>query len=150
VGDGPERESLEASAGDGVRFMGFLSEADKRRVLAEAWLLVHSAMHEGWGMVIMEAAASGTPSIGFNVFGVRDSILDGRTGILVLTTEEFEAAWIRLAQDTSARARLGAAARSWAAELTWDRAVDAFLAVFEEARTSGGRPRRSVKRAELH
>ena len=78
LGDGPERASLEAMAGTGVVFAGRVDEQEKWRWLGQAWGLVHSAQHEGWGIVITEAALVGTPSIGFDVPGVRDAIVDGR------------------------------------------------------------------------
>ena len=38
---------------------------------------------EGWGITVMEAAACGTPSLASNSPGLRDSVRDGQTGILV-------------------------------------------------------------------
>ena len=67
IGDGPERASLESVAGRGVIFAGRVGEVEKWRWLGQAWGLVHPAQHEGWGIVITEAALVGTPSIGFDV-----------------------------------------------------------------------------------
>jgi len=86
--------------------------------------------------VIMEAAAAGTPTLAFDVRGVRDSVVDRRTGVLVDDDEAFAAAWIRLAGDATERRRLSDAARRRASELTWDRAVTAFDAVVHEAVSS--------------
>ncbi len=133
AGDGPEADRLRERSGEGVTFMGPISGDDKQRLLGEAWFLVHAAHHEGWGTVIMEAAAAGTPTLAFDVRGVRDSVVDGRTGVLVADDEAFAAAWIRLASDASERQRLSAAARDRAGELTWDRAVAAFEAAVREA-----------------
>lgn len=119
VGDGPERERQQRQAGATVEFTGPLPETEKQRLLAEAWLLVHSAQHEGWGMVIMEAAASGTPALAFDVSGVRDSVVDGETGVLVPDEEAFISTWIALAQDADLRSKLGAAARARAAVFSW-------------------------------
>ena len=77
VGDGPERSRLEALAGPGVIFTGRVSEEEKHRLLCSAWLLLHPALIEGWGIVITEAAIRGTPAIGFNVPGLRDSVVNG-------------------------------------------------------------------------
>ena len=78
VGDGPERPRLEALAGPDVIFTGRVSEDEKHRLLCSAWLLLHPAMIEGWGIVITEAAIRGTPAIGFDVPGLRDSVVNGR------------------------------------------------------------------------
>jgi glycosyltransferase involved in cell wall biosynthesis len=126
VGDGPELGRLRAMAGADVEFTGYLDDAAKWRELAVATLLVHPAHHEGWGTVIMEAAAAGVPTVGFDVAGVRDSIVDGTTGILTVDEGAFVDAWIRLASDEGTRSRMGAAAQARATSFDWDDAVDAF------------------------
>ena len=133
VGDGPEADALRTSAGPDVEFTGAVDEDEKRRLLSAAWLLVHPAAHEGWGTVVMEAAALGTPTVAFDVRGVRDSVITGETGILAADDDEFVAAWIRLAGDEDARSRLGTAARVRAREFTWDRAVAELDRVVREA-----------------
>jgi glycosyltransferase involved in cell wall biosynthesis len=133
AGDGPERARLERAAGAGVLFTGFITEAEKQALLARAWMLVHPALHEGWGIVVMEAAAVGTPTVGFDVVGVRDSVHHGRTGLLADSNRAFVQHWVDLATDTARRAELGRGARAWAQEQSWDRAVDQFLDVLELA-----------------
>lgn len=61
VGDGPERARLEQLAGPGVEFRGHVTEAEKHRLLCEAWMLLHPSAVEGWGLVITEAATRSTP-----------------------------------------------------------------------------------------
>ena len=102
---------------------GAVDEVTKRRLLSEAWLLVHPAAHEGWGTVVMEAAALGTPTVAYDVRGVRDSVIAGETGILAADDDEFTAAWIELAGDVSSRERLAVAAQERARGFTWERAV---------------------------
>lgn len=133
AGDGPEAEKLAAIAGPGVELVGQITEAEKARLLGEAWLFLHPSMLEGWGIVIMEAAAAGTPTIGFSVPGVRDSVVDGTSGVLVDTEDEFAEQWIRLTTDHEARAALGKGARSVARRYSWSSTVDEFEAVAQEA-----------------
>jgi glycosyltransferase involved in cell wall biosynthesis len=133
AGDGPERARLAALAGPGVEFTGRVSEAEKHRLLSAAWLLLHPAMIEGWGIVVTEAAARGTPALGFRVPGLRDSVVDGRTGQLVDSEIEFAAAWAALTVDHAAREALGRAARRRARQLHWSAAVDGFARVADEA-----------------
>jgi glycosyltransferase involved in cell wall biosynthesis len=133
AGDGPERARLEALAGPDVEFTGRVSEAEKHRLLCAAWMLLHPAMIEGWGIVVTEAAARGTPALGFRVAGLRDSVLDGRTGWLVGSEIEFAAAWAALTVDHPTRAALGQAAERRARQLHWSAAVDGFRAVADEA-----------------
>ena len=131
VGDGPERASLEAMAGTGVEFAGRVDEQEKWRLLGQAWGLVHSAQHEGWGIVITEAALVGTPSIGFDVPGVRDAIVDGQSGLLVDSEEELVQRWIELAGDAERRRQLSEGARRHGAEFGWSHVARDFEAVAE-------------------
>lgn len=133
AGQGPERDRLLATAGPGVEVPGRISEAEKDALLSSAWLLVHPASHEGWGLVITEAAAHGTPSLAFRVPGLRDSVVDGMSGILVDHPEELATTWRLIAQDPILRGRLREGARKRALACTWDRTVDAFEEICEEA-----------------
>jgi glycosyltransferase involved in cell wall biosynthesis len=133
VGEGPERPRLEAMAGRGVTFAGYVDEHVKQRLLEQAWLLVHPAQVEGWGLVVMEAAAAGTPTVAFDVPGLRDSVVDGRTGRLAPTPAAFVELWVALARDPTRRACLGDAARERATRFSWSSTVEQFLAVAEEA-----------------
>ena len=133
AGDGPALEAVRHLATPSVEFTGLISEAEKQRLLEQAWLLVHTAQHEGWGMVVMEAAAVGTPALAFDVDGVRDSVVHGSTGVLVEEVDELVAAWIALAADAERREALGIAARVRAATFSWGTAADEFEAIALEA-----------------
>lgn len=76
------RARLEAEiVRDGVRdvvFHGRVSEERKHELMAGAHVHVFCSHREGWGLTVTEAAALGTPSVGYDVPGVRDSIGDVR------------------------------------------------------------------------
>ena len=133
AGDGLERQRLAARAGPGAEVVGRISEEEKHDLLSRAWLLVHAASHEGWGIVTMEAAVRGTPTLGFDVPGVRDAVVDGATGVLVSSPSELAARWRELAADPARRERLGAAARERALSCSWDATMDTFLETLAEA-----------------
>jgi glycosyltransferase involved in cell wall biosynthesis len=133
IGDGPERARIERLAGEGVELRGRVTEAEKRTLLREAWLLVHAAMHEGWGMVVFEAAAAGTPTLAFDAPGLRDAIRNATTGVLATCADDFARQWIALAHDPQRRALLGEAARRHVEQVPWSATVDAFLAVLDDA-----------------
>jgi glycosyltransferase involved in cell wall biosynthesis len=133
VGDGPERQRIERLAGDGVELRGRVPEAEKRALLREAWLLVHAAMHEGWGIVVCEAAAVGTPTLAFDAPGVRDAIRDGATGVLATCADDFARQWIALSHDAERRTLLGDAARRQVERVPWSGTIDAFLEVLDDA-----------------
>jgi glycosyltransferase involved in cell wall biosynthesis len=133
AGDGPERSRLEALAGPGVEFTGRVSEEEKHRLMCSAWLLLHPALIEGWGIVVAEAAIRGTPAVAFDVPGLRDSVVHGQTGMLVQTEGRFASEWASLAIDQRRREQLGRAARTRALQLHWSAAVEGFAEVAGEA-----------------
>ncbi|MFF3326912.1 glycosyltransferase family 4 protein [Streptomyces sp. NPDC002889] len=138
VGDGPERARLEQLAGTGVEFAGHVSESEKHRLLCESWMLLHPAAVEGWGLVVTEAGARGTPTLGFDVPGLRDSVDDGVTGILVRGESSFAAAWCALALDDDRREVMGKAAAERAGGYRWSSTVRQFRAVAAEAANGAG------------
>jgi len=74
VGSGPEQSRLSRRAPEGVTFFGQVDAATKRELMARAHVLVVTSVREGWGLVVDEAAAMGTPAIGYAVPGLIDSI----------------------------------------------------------------------------
>jgi glycosyltransferase involved in cell wall biosynthesis len=133
AGDGPERARIEAMAGPDVIVTGRVSEQEKHRLLCAAWLLLHPALIEGWGIVVAEAAIRGTPAVGFDVPGLRDSVVNGQTGVLVGSEGEFASAWASLALNHQVRQAMGAAAREFAERLHWSLAVEGFARAADEA-----------------
>lgn len=133
VGDGPEGARLRRLAGPGTEFTGHVSEAEKHRLLCEAWLLLHPSAVEGWGLVVTEAAARGTPAVGFDVPGVRDSVENGATGLLADSPSSFAAAWCTLALSTHRRELMGKEAEERASAYRWTQTVRQFRAVAAEA-----------------
>lgn len=86
AGDGPLRASLESVSqrrfpAGSVRWLGHL--ADPSTVLRAADLFVLSSKREGLPLVLLESAVQGAPRIATAVGGVRDTIRDGETGLLV-------------------------------------------------------------------
>ena len=75
--------STEHGIKERVKFLGRISDSEVRRILMESKLCVLGTEKEGWGLVAMEAQSYGCPVVAFDVPGIRDSVLDGKTGILV-------------------------------------------------------------------
>ncbi len=66
-----------------IKFLGHVSEEEKRGYLSRAHLVLMPAVREGWGLVVTEANACGTPVLAYDVPGLRDSVQPGVNGILV-------------------------------------------------------------------
>ena len=105
---------------------GYLSEAEKQAIVRGSLLHLNTSQGEGWGLVVLEAAALGVPTVAYDVEGLRDAVLDGQTGWLVREGEELadvvERAVKELA-DPARRAEVAAACRDWAARLSWERST---------------------------
>jgi glycosyltransferase involved in cell wall biosynthesis len=74
VGTGPDLEPLRREAPPGVELLGRVSRDERSELLSRAHVLVATSLREGWGMNVSEAALLGTPSIGYAVPGLADSI----------------------------------------------------------------------------
>ena len=81
IGDGPEREKLESLALENVKFLGYVEDNFRNQLMSKAKGVVVMAL-EDYGLVPIEANASGTPVIAYGAGGVLDTQIDGETGIL--------------------------------------------------------------------
>lgn len=110
---------------DLVRFLGYITEDEKRDWMRRAWANLYTSPKEGWGISNVEAAACGTPSIASDSPGLRESVVDGRTGLLVPhgDVEALADAMARLANDPARVGALGAGARRFAERFSWDHAA---------------------------
>ena len=81
IGDGPEMEKLRAMAGPGIRFDGWVSDD----AIADAYASCKALLFPGeedFGIVPVEAMASGKPVIAFGRGGATETVQNGRTGML--------------------------------------------------------------------
>lgn len=81
AGGGRDLDRVRALAGPDVEFLGQVSDADVPGLLSRARGLLFPGL-EDFGIVPVEAQAAGLPVIAYGQGGVRDSVLDGRTGVL--------------------------------------------------------------------
>jgi glycosyltransferase involved in cell wall biosynthesis len=135
VGDGPYKKDLEKIAVDGVKFFGGLSNEHRRRLLARAWVLVNPSVREGFGLNVLEANALGTPCVAYEVAGLRDSIIDERTGLLVKengNVEKLAEAMIKVLRDEALRKTLSENALQHCKSLSWDRTAQELEKILKE------------------
>jgi glycosyltransferase involved in cell wall biosynthesis len=109
-----------------VEFCGWLDGAAKYRRMTEAHALLMASVREGWGLVVSEANSCGTPAIVYDVPGLRDSVRNELTGLIVPPRPQSLAlAMIRLTSDEVLYARIAAEAQRWSRTLSLDEAVQA-------------------------
>lgn len=93
--------------GNNVKFMGFSKEPE--RFMAISDVLCIPSYREGFGTVVIEAAALGVPAIGTKIYGLTDAVIDGETGMLVEARDvsQLTEAMKNLATNKSLRRQLG-------------------------------------------
>jgi glycosyltransferase involved in cell wall biosynthesis len=122
---------------DQVTFHGHVSEAEKHRLLAMAWVHVMPSLKEGWGLVVVEAGIHGTPTVAFReAGGPNDSVVHDRTGLLVEHGAPALTDAVRtLLLDDARRSRMSAEVARWVPQFHWDEAVERWEQVLsDEAR----------------
>jgi len=131
AGDGPDRPRLEALARGlqlPVRFLGRVPDAELPALYSAADLFVLAAREEpdgdveGFGLVLLEAAACGTPAVACRSGGVPDAVDDGVSGLLVRPDDPaaLAAGLGRVLSDDSLRRWLACGARARAARSGWE------------------------------
>jgi len=116
-----ELETLAARLGVAERLILERSPSDARRLelLAQARCVVHAAPDEHFGLVPVEAMASGRPVVAVDAAGPLETIVDGVTGFLrPPTAVAFAEAIGKLVSDRDAAARMGRAGRLHAARFS--------------------------------
>jgi glycosyltransferase involved in cell wall biosynthesis len=118
---------------DRVVLHGWVDEQAKHEILARSWLHLCPSVKEGWGIVIMEAAAHGVPSVAYRAAGgVTESIVEGRTGLLADDFDDFTAQVDALLADGLRRAEMGLAGAERAGKYRWDVSVGQFASLVRD------------------
>jgi glycosyltransferase involved in cell wall biosynthesis len=136
VGDGPpaylrrlRRLVSQLGVEHAVELCGRLPVAEKHRRMAQAVALLMTSVREGWGLVVTEAGACGTPAVVYDVAGLRDSVRHQETGLIVAPSpSDLAAAMRRLVADRPLQQRLAAKARAWSQTFSLDRSAQALRA----------------------
>lgn len=133
---GPDEQNLReallqecGTAAARVRFTGYTDVPE--RYLAAADVVCLPSYREGFGSVVIEAAAAGVPAVGSRIYGVLDAIVDAETGSLFEpgNVPDLASKLGVLLDDAALRGRLGGAARARAAaDFSQERAVHALEA----------------------
>jgi D-inositol-3-phosphate glycosyltransferase len=146
---GPEGARLQAltrelDLGDRVSFLGAKDHAALTGYYAAATAVIMPSDYESFGMVALEAMASGTPVIATKVGGLAYLVRDAETGYLVPARDPGALAGriATLVNDDLLRAELGERAAQAARNYAWPLIADRVLAAFEQAMTRPRRPAR--------
>lgn len=137
AGDGDYLEEMKVFVKENklgnVKIFGRVSEEKKRELMKKSWVFVNPSFKEGWGIVNIEANYTGTPVIGSNVGGIKDSIANNKTGLLFEYGNHAELAdKIKLiVKDKKLRQKLIMGGLSWAKKFDWDNKAEQYLNILK-------------------
>lgn len=141
LGNGPDEKRLrELVVGENLRenvkfvnknnfFIDKNMKDLKVNLMQKAWALLLPSVKEGWGMVVTEAAACGTPAIVSNVTGLKDSVINGKTGIILSknpSEDELSQAIIQLIENDNLRRNISEEAYQYSQNFNWDKSFKMF------------------------
>ncbi|MEK9176188.1 MAG: glycosyltransferase, partial [Patescibacteria group bacterium] len=112
-----------------IKFWGFVSEKKKLELMRKSHLLLHGSIKEGWGLVVIEAASQGTPSVVYNSSGLNESVKNNTTGLVVSQNTPLQMATevISLISDKKRYNSYQINGLKWAKELNWENAANLSL-----------------------
>ncbi|WP_241978591.1 MULTISPECIES: glycosyltransferase [Cryobacterium] len=129
-----ELQALAARHGiaSGVRFVGPQSRADLAGLLRGARVVLVPSHSETYGLVALEAAASGVPVVAAAAGGLREAVVNGDTGVVLDSRdpEVWAEALTGILSNPAFARRLSLAARERAEHLDWPRSAEGLLAVY--------------------
>jgi glycosyltransferase involved in cell wall biosynthesis len=131
VGDGAERESLQHAIPE-AEFRGVLTGETLAQTYASLDLFVFPSRSETFGLVVLEAMASGVPVLAMADGGPRYSVEDGVSGVLARDDDDFVEAGVHLVRNRDLRRRLASGARAAALRWSWDTVANDLYDVYAD------------------
>jgi glycosyltransferase involved in cell wall biosynthesis len=139
AGDGPDRARLEELVRQfrltgAVRFLGSMTSADVKALLATSHFFVLPSRLEAFGIAALEARATGLPVVAMREGGVGEFISHGQEGLLAGDDGQLATHMLALCVDATLRTAITAHNRTTPVAFTWERTLAAHFATYERAR----------------
>ena len=117
-----------------IEYLGRVSDQQKLELMQKCHVLLQTAVREGWGLTVTEAASQGTPAIVYDVAGLRDSVRHNQTGLITAATPQALASGIvKLLQSQGLYQALQQAAWEWSKDITFAQGYQDFKKAMEIA-----------------
>lgn len=117
---------------DDIEYCGRVSFAKKIELMRKSHVITVTSVKEGWGLIVTEAASQGTPAVVYDADGQRDSVQDGKTGLVTASVPEALAGGIvKILKDHRLYKRLQQNAWKWSKQLTFDQSYQDFKRITE-------------------
>lgn len=112
-----------------VTFFGYVTPTERNKLMSKAEAILVTSVKEGYGLIVPEANACGTPAIVYDVDGLRDAVHDNTTGLIVLQNNPsfLSETIIRFLSDKKLRSQLSYNALASSKTFTWDKSAQQSL-----------------------
>jgi glycosyltransferase involved in cell wall biosynthesis len=116
-----------------VKLLGYLSNIEKEKIYAWSKINIVTSEKEGFSLTAIEAARYGSVCVGYNNYGIRDAVVNERTGLLVSNNniDGLKEAILRLAKDDKLFAEMSKNCIEFSNEFTWDNTYLRFMKILE-------------------
>ncbi len=113
---------------------GFVSEEQKLQLMEDSKALLFPSIREGWGIIVSEAAARGTPSIVYNSPGARDAVNFGKAGYMCSknTVKELYDHMLSVIEDLDKYEKMQQVALDYVKGFNWNNNRDTFIEMIKE------------------
>jgi len=126
IGDGDMLNDLKKAEDENITFFGHVSNQTKFELLSKAHLVLVPSIREGWGLIVTESNAMGTPVVAYEVNGLRDSVVDGKNGTLVndKSPESLARTTLKILNDKAMLQKLSQTSLEHSRQFSWDMTAD--------------------------
>jgi glycosyltransferase involved in cell wall biosynthesis len=132
--EGERRSGRERRTGQPIKYLGYVSHAEKLSLIAKATCFVFPSFYEGFGLPVLEAMSMGTPVITSNISSLPE--ITGREGALLIDPNketEISDALSQILTDEGLREMLSIKGHEKAQEFTWEECARQTLLVYRSA-----------------
>ena len=137
-GDPAYREKLRALVDrfgieNRVVFWGRVPQEQRNALMSRAHCIAVTSVREGWGLIVTEANAMGTPAVVYDVPGLRDSVRRNVTGLVCeeRAPKGLAKVLVDFFSDEALRGCLGEHGLAWSRSFNWDRTAEEVMEVLE-------------------
>jgi glycosyltransferase involved in cell wall biosynthesis len=139
IGEGPERYRIESlidryGLKRTVRLLGNISDEEKYQILDLSDCYLSTALHEGFGLVFLEAMECGLPIICYNSGGQNDFLVNGKTGFIVELRDKSKYAKCveNIINNFDLRLKISAYNQSVVKDFSISNCADKYISLFED------------------
>lgn len=127
-----KNDILNSDLSDSITFLNNVTEEEKSMLMLRSHLIAVTSVKEGWGLIVTEAASQGTPAVVYDVSGLRDSVVDKQSGLVVPEDPtQLSKAILDILHDYTAYERYRYTAWQLSKDLTFDNCYRDFKKILE-------------------